>query len=1036
MGNENFKNHFIMINSIARLVGFLWVFSLMGGMLVAQVTVTKKDSLFTDASGNELANPGDSLRYKAIILNENGSTADSLDYKIIPGTHLNFNPATVRTSPVAANDTFAVTGNVGIMVPAANGLKLNDFDDDLSGATIMAEMKMSAMGGNVTINADGSFSYLPPPGYTGSDHFTYTLLDGNHVVGGGPSSNDATVTLNVANLIWFIDNSKAVGDGRLQTPFNSLSAFNMASTAAAEVVYIEHTGTDYTGGIALQNNERLFGEGYTGSPNLANVLPFSLAMFSFPLPAINGSRPVITNGSGDGVTLATGNVLRGFNIGNCSDFGVENVGSVGNLMVSEVMITNATGGGFRAAAGSGAMMSVVFDAITSTGGVNGISLTNCQGSFTVNGGTITNPTGTAVEIVNGSVVFSSSGNISDNTGFAVDINNHDSGNVTFSGNITSTGSGIRVTGCGGGTKTFSGSTKNLMTTVNNAVELTGNSGAVIIFSNGGLAITTTSGIGFNATGGGVVNLTTGTNHNTITTMTGIGVNIQSPTNIGGVNGFTLRSVTVNNGGASSAASGIRLNGTTGFFIVTGDATLARNGSGGTINRTTDDAIDLTNAQNVTLQSMNLTNNGNQAPVMIQDAQTTTGDQTVQINGGSNIVMSGLLIQNPTGTGILALNLGGTNRFNHNSRIEALTATAGHGIYVANSNVTMTLFELNNVQMVNNASNLTNAYFGTLGSGNMNVDIINKCLFTDLGVQAVQITGGDGALSSGTMTSRVLDSAFKNAKGTGENNLALLVNGGIHISTVERDTFDNIAELGNIANTSIIRTQNSSIGGQLNATIRNSIIRNISYPAGGRHVIGHVFEPAMYNASHSTTLLIENNTATNITYTGTNREFVFVDYRANASGGNITIRNNSFNMPSAGTQQLMELRFRQIMASTVNVLVSGNTGTGNTAVAFLDIDAEDAATVNTTITNNNFTNSSGTPGFSIAVATEDAGSTMCANISGNILSAAGNTIDLNEQAGTMNITQASQAALSAANGGATVSVGGTPTFGAPACILPP
>ncbi len=1026
-----------MISSIARLVGFLCAFSLTSGMINAQVTVSKKDSLYTDANGNELANPGDSLRYKAGVLNQNGFTAEGLDYKIIPGDNLNFNPATVRTSPVAANDTFNVTGNVGIMVPAANGLKLNDFDDDLSGATIMAEMKMSAMGGDVTINADGSFTYVPPPGYTGSDHFTYTLLDGNHVVGGGPSSNDATVTLNVANLIWFIDNSKPAGDGRLNTPFNSLSAFNTSSTAAAQVVYIEYNMTTYTGGIVLQNNERLFGEGYTGASNLADVLPFSLAMFSFPLPAINGSRPVITNGMGDGVTLASDNILRGFNIGNCSDFGVENVGSVGNLMVSEVMITNTTGGGFRAASGSEAMMNVVFDAITSGGGVNGISLTNCMGSFTVNGGTITNPTGTAVEIVNGSVVFTSSGNISDNTGFAVDINNHDSGNVTFSGNITSTGSGIRVTGCGGGTKTFSGSTKNLMTTVNNAVELTGNSGATINFSGGGLAITTTSGIGFNATGGGVVNLTTGTNHNTITTQTGIGVNIQTPTNIG-ASGFTLRSVTVNNGGSASAASGIRLNGTSGSFIVTGDASLARNGSGGTINRTTDDAIDLTNAQNVTLQSMNLTNNGSTAPGGPVNAQSTAGDQTVQINGGSNIVMSGLLIQNPTGTGILALNLGGTNRFNNNSRIEAMSGTAGHGIYVANTNVSMTLFELNNIQMVNNASNLVNAYFGTQGSGSMNVDIINKCLFTDLGVQALLITGGDGASSSGTMISRVMDSAFKNAKGTGENNLAILVNGGIHVSTVERDTFDNIAELGDIANTSIIRTQNSSISGQLNATIRNNIIRNINYgmAAGGRHVIGHVFEPAMYNASNSTTLLIENNTATNITYTGNNREFVFIDYRANASGGNVTIRNNSFNMPSAGAQQLMELRFRQVAASTVNVLVSGNTGTGNTAVAFLDIDAEDAATVNTTVTNNTFTNSSGTPGFSIAVATEDTGSTMCANISGNTLSAAGNTISVNEQAGTMNITQASQAALTAANGGATVTVGGTPTYGVAACIQPP
>ena len=80
------------------------------------------------------------------------------------------------------------------------------------------------------------------------------------------------------------------------------------------------------------------------------------------------------------------------------------------------------------------------------------------------------------------------------------------------------------------------------------------------------------------------------------------------------------------------------------------------------------------------------------------------------------------------------------------------------------------------------------------------------------------------------------------------------------------------------------------------------------------------------------------------------------------------------MPSAGSQQAIELRFRQTNDSNVNVLVDNNgQGTGaiiNTAAAFLDIDAEDDARVDVTITNNEFTNTNGTPGNAIAVATED------------------------------------------------------------------
>jgi hypothetical protein len=45
--------------------------------------------------------------------------------------------------------------------------------------------------GTVTLNADGSFSYLPPSGYTGTDTFTYKASDGQLY------SNIATVTITI-----------------------------------------------------------------------------------------------------------------------------------------------------------------------------------------------------------------------------------------------------------------------------------------------------------------------------------------------------------------------------------------------------------------------------------------------------------------------------------------------------------------------------------------------------------------------------------------------------------------------------------------------------------------------------------------------------------------------------------------------------------------------------------------------------------------------------------------------------------------------
>lgn len=207
------------------------------------------------------------------------------------------------------------------------------------------------------------------------------------------------MSITVSNLIWFIDNTGggSGGDGRLNTPFKTLADFNgSAGPATGQVVFIKNTGTNYTGGIVLKNSQYLFGTGHTGGSNLADagVLPFTVAPNSFALPAINGTRPIITNAAGDGVTLADGNTLRGFDVGACSDFGMQRSGanSVGNLVVSEVAINNSTGGGFDASNGSGASMNVVFGSLSSSGGTNGINLTNCAGTFTVNGGTITNPT--------------------------------------------------------------------------------------------------------------------------------------------------------------------------------------------------------------------------------------------------------------------------------------------------------------------------------------------------------------------------------------------------------------------------------------------------------------------------------------------------------------------------------------------------------------------------------------------------------------------------------------------------------------------
>ena len=97
------------------------------------------------------------------------------------GWHLN-------VAPVAADDSYSTGANTQLTV-AASGVLGNDIDVD--GEPLTAIKVTDPAHGTLTLNADGSFLYLPAFGYTGTDSFTYKVSDGTI------DSNVATVTINV-----------------------------------------------------------------------------------------------------------------------------------------------------------------------------------------------------------------------------------------------------------------------------------------------------------------------------------------------------------------------------------------------------------------------------------------------------------------------------------------------------------------------------------------------------------------------------------------------------------------------------------------------------------------------------------------------------------------------------------------------------------------------------------------------------------------------------------------------------------------------
>lgn len=90
--------------------------------------------------------------------------------------------------PIAVNDAYS--GNAGAsLIVGAPGVLANDSDPD--GNPITANLSSNPKSGSLTLNSNGSFTYTPNVGFTGTDSFDYYVSDG------ALSSSIATVSLTV-----------------------------------------------------------------------------------------------------------------------------------------------------------------------------------------------------------------------------------------------------------------------------------------------------------------------------------------------------------------------------------------------------------------------------------------------------------------------------------------------------------------------------------------------------------------------------------------------------------------------------------------------------------------------------------------------------------------------------------------------------------------------------------------------------------------------------------------------------------------------
>ncbi len=157
---------------------------------VTTITTTPGRHEYTIIDGTALVN-GAAYTYFTVAIYGDGIQSDPSNLVTI---------IAVNDPPAAGNDSYSSVANT-ILTTAAPGVLANDADPDTPGP-LRAVLVSNPSHGTVALSANGSFTYTPAAGFSGTDSFTYRATDGV------ASSNIATVTITVtaANVAPTISN--------------------------------------------------------------------------------------------------------------------------------------------------------------------------------------------------------------------------------------------------------------------------------------------------------------------------------------------------------------------------------------------------------------------------------------------------------------------------------------------------------------------------------------------------------------------------------------------------------------------------------------------------------------------------------------------------------------------------------------------------------------------------------------------------------------------------------------------------------------
>ena len=204
----------------------------------------------------------------------------------------------LNTAPIAVADIYSSTQNTTLAVPFP-GVLVNDMDAQANSLTTVIDS--IATHGNVILNSNGSFSYVPNTGYIGPDSFTYHANDGSL------DSNIVTVSIVVNAAV-----SAALVNGSFESGFTgwTISGNQIIKSAAP------YAATDGTKLVVFNNGNTtpnaILSQSFATAVGQTYILAFDAGVLSYNtnsqtmLVTVTGtndllSQTLIINGLGSGL---------------------------------------------------------------------------------------------------------------------------------------------------------------------------------------------------------------------------------------------------------------------------------------------------------------------------------------------------------------------------------------------------------------------------------------------------------------------------------------------------------------------------------------------------------------------------------------------------------------------------------------------------------------------------------------------------------------------------------------------------------------